>query len=98
MWRAIRPRSISSVLAFLGKPFAPDDEPGLGLRQILTAQIANGDCVPLLGSLLGWIDASFDIAEKAPRLAAGLIRGQSSVVTDRKASRSALTIAELDHE
>ena len=36
----------------LGQALAADDEPGLGFRQILAAQIGNGDRVPLLVPLL----------------------------------------------
>ena len=82
----------------LGQAFAADDEPGLGFRQVFSAQIADGDGVPFLQPLFHWIEASFDIAEKPPGLAAGLIGGQSTVLANRKASRLALTIAELDHD
>ena len=82
---------------FLGQAFAANDEPGLGLRQVFIAQVADGDGVPFLGPPLHGIEASFDIAEKAPGLAAGLIWGQSTGLANRKASRLALTIAKLDH-
>ena len=85
------------MLAFLGKPFAANDEPGLGLRQVFTAQVADGYGVPFLGPPFHGIDASFDIAEKPPGFAAGLIGGQSTGLANRKASRLALTIAKLDH-
>ena len=82
---------------FLGQAFAANDEPGLGLRQVFTAQVADGYGVPFLGPPLHGIEASFDIAEKLPGLAAGLIWGQSTGLANRKASRLALTIAKLDH-
>ncbi len=83
---------------FLGQALAADDEPSLGFRQILVAQIGNGDRVSLLVPLLRGVQASGDIAEQAPRLAASLFRGQPPIVTDCKAARAALTIAVLDQE
>ena len=98
MWRAIRPAIDFEGAGFLGQAFAANDEPGLGLRQVFTAQVADGYGVPFLGPPFHGIEASFDIAEKLPGLAAGLIGGQSTGLANRKASRLALTIAKLDHD
>ena len=83
---------------FLGQALAANDEPGLGLRQVFTAQVADGYGVPFLGPPFHGIEASFDIAEKLPGLAAGLIWRQSTGLADGEASRLTLTIAKLDHE
>ena len=58
----------------------------------------DGEGFPLLQPLLHRIVASLDLAEKASGFAAGLLRCQSAVLADGKASRAALTIAELDQK
>jgi hypothetical protein len=79
----------------LGQAFPPDDESGFGFGEVFIGQIGNGGDVSLLEPLLPWIDASFDLAEKAPSLAARLFRGQAAIIADRKPSRSALAITVL---
>ena len=82
----------------LGQSFAADDKTGLGLDQVFAAQLADGNCIPFLKPLLGRVEPAFDFAEKAPGFAAGLVRSQSPILANGKATRSALTIAKLDQE
>ena len=82
----------------LGQALAPDNEPSIGLRQVLNAKVAHGHCLAFLDPPFYRVEASFNIAEKAPSFPAGLIRGQSTVLTDGEASRHALAIAKLDHK
>jgi hypothetical protein len=71
---------------------AADDEADLGFGQILAAQFADSDCVPLFEPSFGWVDTSFNIAEKTA-LTASLVGRQSTVVADSEPARPALTIA-----
>jgi len=82
----------------LGLAFSPDDEPGFGFGKVFIGQIGNGGHVPFFEPLLDGIDASFDIAEQVPGLAARLFRGQAAIVADRKPSRPALAITVLNQE
>ena len=82
----------------LRQALSPDNEPGFGLGKVFAAQIGDGSDVPLFEPLLDRIDASIHVAEETAGVAAGLFRGQASIVADRKSSRPALTITVLNQE